>query len=192
MTDFSRRAFLSAMGVGAGAVWIAAETGQLAASGSHAWTAIRKMPPPPFDVLSAEQAADLAAIAAQIIPTDETPGAREAGVIYFIDRSLSTFAKQQRPMLEKGWKDLQKRVAKMYPGKSAFVSLSDAQQIAVLTALEKEKSPFFQNMRGATIAGMFSNPEYGGNRDKIGWKLLGFDDRFSWAAPFGWYDRDVR
>ena len=192
MTDFSRRAFLSAMGVGAGAVWIAAETGQLAAAGSHAWTAIRKTPPPPFDVLSAEQAADLAAVAAQIVPTDETPGAREAGVIYFIDRSLSTFAKQQRPMLEKGWKDLQKRVAKMYPGKNAFASLSDAQQIAVLTALEKEKSPFFQNMRGATIAGMFSNPEYGGNRDKIGWKLLGFDDRFSWAAPFGWYDRDVR
>ena len=49
-----------------------------------------------------------------------------------------------------------------------------------------------QKMRGATIAGMFSNPEYGGNRDKIGWKLLGFEDRFSWAAPFGWYDRDVR
>jgi hypothetical protein len=39
---------------------------------------------------------------------------------------------------------------------------------------------------------MFANPEYGGNRDKIGWKMIGFDDRFSWGPPFGWYDRDVR
>ena len=38
---------------------------------------------------------------------------------------------------------------------------------------------------------MLANPEYGGNSDKIGWKLIGFDDRFSWGAPFGWYDRDV-
>jgi hypothetical protein len=113
-------------------------------------------------------------------------------VIFFVDRSLATFAKAQRPVLEKGWKDLQKRVAKMYPGKRSFAALNDEQQIALLTALEKDKSPFFQTMRGATLAGMFASPEHGGNRDKIGWKLIGFDDQFSWAAPFGWYDRDVR
>ena len=45
-------------------------------------------------------------------------------------------------------------------------------------------------MLAATAAGMFANPEYGGNRDKIGWKLLGFDDRFFWQQPFGYYDRD--
>ena len=45
-------------------------------------------------------------------------------------------------------------------------------------------------MLAATAAGMFANPEYGGNRDKIGWKLIGFDDRFFWQAPFGYYDRD--
>ena len=28
---------------------------------------------------------------AQIVPSDDTPGAREAGVIYFIDRALATF-----------------------------------------------------------------------------------------------------
>jgi len=43
-------------------------------------------------------------------------------------------------------------------------------------------------LRGATVTGMFANPEYGGNANKAGWKLIGFDDRFSWAAPFGWYD----
>jgi gluconate 2-dehydrogenase gamma chain len=192
MNGLSRRAFLSAVGTGVGAVWLAAETGHLLAAGSHALTAARTTPPPPFEVLSPEQGADLAAIAAQIIPTDETPGAREAGVIFFIDRSLATFAKAQRPALDQGWKDLRKRVAKTHPGQRSFAALSDTQQIALLTALEKEKSSFFQAMRGATLAGMFASPEHGGNRDKIGWKLIGFNDQFSWAAPFGWYDRDVR
>ena len=44
---------------------------------------------------------------------------------------------------------------------------------------------------GLVLAGMLAFPEYGGNYNKIGWKWIGFDDRFSWAAPFGWYDRDV-
>ena len=192
MNDLSRRAFLSAIGTGVGAVWLAAETGQLLAAASHAHTAARTTPPPPFEILSPEQGADLAAIASQIIPTDETPGAREAGVIFFIDRSLATFAKEQRPALEKGWKDLQKRVAKTYPGQRSFAALSDEQQIALLTTMDKEKNAFFQMMRGATLTGMFASPEHGGNRDKIGWKLIGFNDQFSWAAPFGWYDRDVR
>jgi len=61
----------------------------------------------------------------------------------------------------------------------------------VIASLEKDKHPFFDALRGATIAGMFANPEYGGNHDKAGWKLIGFDDRFSWAEPFGWYDRNV-
>lgn len=40
----------------------------------------------------------------------------------------------------------------------------------------------------ATITGFLANPEYGGNTGKIGWKLIGFEDRFVWSAPFGWYD----
>ena len=46
-------------------------------------------------------------------------------------------------------------------------------------------------LRFATVAGMFANPEYGGNADKTGWKLLGFNDQFSWSSPFGWYDRNA-
>ena len=44
--------------------------------------------------LSAAEAADVEAVAAQIIPTDDSPGAREAGVVYFIDRALATFLSQ--------------------------------------------------------------------------------------------------
>ena len=33
---------------------------------------------------------------------------------------------------------------------------------------------FFQNLRRHTAEGMFSDPAYGGNRDLVGWKLIGF------------------
>ena len=37
-------------------------------------------------------------------------------------------------------------------------------------------------------AEFLANPEYGGNTGKAGWRAIGFDDRFVWAEPFGWYD----
>jgi hypothetical protein len=37
---------------------------------------------------------------------------------------------------------------------------------------------------------MFSSPEYGGNRDKVGFELLGFTDQHAWQPPFGFYDAD--
>jgi hypothetical protein len=80
----------------------------------------------------------------------------------------------------------------MFRGAKSFAALSDTQQIAVLTALEKEKSQFLGEIRSATIVGMLANPEYGGHSNKIGWKMIGFEDRYSWGSPFGWYDRDVR
>ncbi len=191
MPDLSRRQFLTAAGGTVAAVWLAAEARDLLAAGAHAARAARETPPPPFEFLTADQAADVEAVTAQIIPTDATPGAREARVVYFIDKSLSTFAKDQRPAFEKGLKDLRARASKANRGAKSFAALTDAQQIAVLTALEKDKSEFFEMIRGATIAGMLSNPEYGGNYNKTGWKMIGFDDHFVWGAPFGWYDRDV-
>jgi hypothetical protein len=53
-------------------------------------------------VVSAEQAAEIEAAARRIIPTDDTLGAREARVIYFIDRTLATFATDNRENCAKG------------------------------------------------------------------------------------------
>ena len=189
MPEISRRQFIAAAGGTLASVWLAAEARDLIAAGAHAARAAHETPPPPFQVLTPDQAADIEAITAQIIPTDDAPGAREARVVYFIDKSLATFAKEQRPVLEKGLKDLRARVAKVDRKAKSFSALSDTQQVALLTALEKDKSEFFETVRGATIAGMLSNPEYGGNYNKLGWKLIGFDDRFTWNTPFGWYDR---
>ena len=52
---------------------------------------------PTTSFLSQAELADVDAIAAQIIPTDATPGAREAGVALFIDRALATFFGRMAP-----------------------------------------------------------------------------------------------
>ena len=190
MTEISRRTFLAASGGAVAGAWLLADAAHLLASGAHAARAGRAVPPLPFEYLNAADAADLEAAASQIIPTDETPGAREARVVYFIDKSLATWAKDQRPRFRGAVTELRKRARAQ--GATSFAALAEAQRHAVMVALEKDRHEAFQAIRGATIAGMLSNPEYGGNHGKSGWKMIGFNDQFSWAPPFGWYDANDR
>lgn len=196
MPHISRRGFIGAAGGALAAAWLTADSEMLLAAANHAMRAAREMPPPPFQFLKADQASDLEAAASQLFPSDDTPsggggGAREARVVYFIDKALATWQKDQRPVFAKGVAELRKRAAVQSAGAASFAALSDEQRNAVIASLEKDKHQFFFTLRAATIAGMFANPQYGGNFNKQGWKLLGFDDRFSWAAPFGWYDANA-
>jgi len=187
-SEIARRQFLRLSANTIGGVWLAAALGEIASG------AVLSCAPPDhsggWHTFTDPDAAVVDAIAALIIPTDESPGAREAGVVQFIDRSLSTFAKDQQQLFVTGLADLKVRVRAAHPGADSFVKLDAAQQTALLHELEISKSEFFTAMLAATAAGMFANPEYGGNRDKIGWKLIGFDDRYFWQQPFGYYDRD--
>ena len=56
--------------------------------------------------------------------------------------------------------------------------------------IEKNKPEWFGMIKGLSVAGMFAMPSRGGNRNKAGWKLIGFKDQFSWKAPYGWYDAE--
>ena len=63
-----------------------------------------------------------------------------------------------------------------------FERLASADRVAALKAMEDGKATFenfdakafFGQLHGITMAGFFADPIYGGNRDKVGWKLLGF------------------
>ena len=184
----SRRAFLAASGTALGALWLTADPAEVRASLEHALHAARSPEPLPLEILTPEQAADVEAIAAQIVPTDDTPGAREARVVNFIDRSLATWAAQQRDGLIKGLDQLNAEVEKRWPGTGRFAKLAPERQLELLHA--QEKTPFFQQIRFATLAGMFTLPSYGGNADKAGWRLIGFEDRYAWQPPFGYYDAE--
>ena len=133
---------------------------------------------------AARREAEISAIASQIIPSDESPGAREAGVIYFIDRALDTFDSGKRALYAKGLAEAERKRAELFPGSKSIADLSGDRQIRLLEALEKTE--FFEQVRTHSIMAFFGNPSYGGNRDLAGWKLIGFEDRFHFEPPFGW------
>ena len=185
----TRRAFLASAGA-AGAAWLAADPGLVHAALLHARRTVAVPPPYRFAVLTPAQAAGLEAVAMRIIPSDGTPGAREAGVIHFIDQALATFAQDQKVPLTAGLDDLNARAKARWPGADAFAALSPERQDELLRAIEQ--TPFFGAMRFGTVVGMFSNPSYGGNRDQAGWKLLGFQAHGLYQPPFGYYDAEAR
>lgn len=187
MSEIPRREFLAAAGGSLAAAWVMADPGHLKATAE--WVVALGNRRVRYDVLTADQAATLDAATAQILPSDGTPGAREARVVNFIDRSLATWAKDQRPAFTKLVKDLDARAGKVDAKAQSFATLSADRQRDVIAWLEREKPESFNALRGATLVGTLSNPEYGGNFDKNGWKMLGFVDQFSWSAPFGHYDR---
>src|SRR5262245_16932924 len=94
--DLSRRALLQAIAaaIGAAAVPFNWETVIKAAEQAHDHPAARVEAGGGFSFFAAAEAADVEAVAAQIIPTDDSPGAREAGVVRFIDRALTSFFAQ--------------------------------------------------------------------------------------------------
>ena len=133
--------------------------------------------------------APLGAIVDQIIPPDETPGATDTGVVYFIDEALGGFMAGVVPMLKQGLEDLSHSVESTGHQQNRFSELSFEQQTALLK--EVEETPFFTTLQRLTMMGMFCLPRYAGNRDNIGWDLLGFNHQHAWQPPFGYYDAEL-
>jgi hypothetical protein len=190
----SRRAFLvdSVAGVtGLSTVWLLSNYSGILEAEEYAQQAVAKWTTTPrLGFFTDEQAADIDAMASQIIPTDDTPGAHEARVIFFIDRALVTFARESRPIYIQGMKDLQAKTKELFPNATKFSALTSPQQIQVLTAIEK--TPFFNTVRNHTVIGFFASPVHGGNHNKVGWKLIGFDDSLEFKPPFGYYDAKLQ
>lgn len=166
---------------------------------------------------------------ARIIPTDDQPGAREAGTIEFLDRYLSgldyIYAKPDGSGFEtldgkraEAWRrridsvratyiagieELDRR-SRMRFG-ADFVRLTAEQQDLILADMERPARPaeapleqaqataawapvepalqqtsaevelgFFPLLCLHTRQGFYADPIYGGNKDRVGWRLIGF------------------
>jgi gluconate 2-dehydrogenase gamma chain len=175
MTD-SRRKFLLKSFSASSAAWLAANWPAQVAAAEKAQSMGA------FTYFTPAQAREIDAMAAQIYPTTDTPGAKEAQVVYFIDLALVTFAADKQHIYAQGFTDLTART-----GGSSFAAMPGDQQITLLTSVED--TPFFKTVRDHTIMGMFAAPQHGGNFHKIGWQQVGFDDSLNFRAPFGAYDK---
>ncbi len=171
------------LGVFAATAWSA-----IASAQEHAHRSFASGSTAPLEHFAAPAARDVSAIAARIIPSDDGPGATEAGAVYFIDRALNTFAVDQQALYRDGLADLAIRCSKIRTGAS-FADLTAGQQIEVLRSIEA--SDFFASVRQHTVLAWLGSPRYGGNRGGVGWKYIGFDDRGYFSPPFGFYDKHV-
>ena len=204
--SLSRREILSQGLAGVSAVWVSAHWPAMLSAAAHARHAAQSATPPKFEFLSPDQAAEIDTISARIIPTTDTPGAHEAGVVFFIDRALVTFAKDDQKIIQQGLPELQARVREMFPGVEKFSAATPEQRDQILHSLEEHSGgnetgvfrnvsaaqSFFQTILQGTISGFLIDPDSDrrGNRDSVGWKAIGRDPAHMFQPPFGYYDKD--
>lgn len=135
----------------------------------------------------------MAAAAERVLPKDEDPGALDANVPKYIDRMLATpeMAKIKEDFLG-GTAALQRRAQRMF--NTGFAQATPAQQDELLTLFKTSpqgsgEARFYELLVVLTLEGFLGDPSYGGNKDKVGWALMGFDVIGSQAmAPSPGYD----
>jgi gluconate 2-dehydrogenase gamma chain len=111
------------------------------------------------------------AICAQLIPADRDPGAREAGVVCYIDIQLTRTFKKHRTRYRNGLAAVD-AASRAKSGK-LFVDLPAAAQVEVLNAVEEQSPAFFDLILTHARQGFYGDPRHGGNRDRASWKMLG-------------------
>ena len=181
--EMSRRQFVLSAGAAAGASLLRTSAASLAAIAQVACTA--RDEGASFSTLSDVEAADFAAIAARLIPTTDTPGATEAGVIHFYDRAWGD---------ELAWalEDMRSLLHALNKASGArFATLSVDRQDENLRAHEEDGR--FALLCLITKFGFFAMDKHGGNKHHVSWDIIGFKGhQGAWVPPFGYYDARYR
>jgi gluconate 2-dehydrogenase gamma chain len=174
--SLSRRGFLKGLGIGAGVLAVAGGAGT-AGMRWLAGTAYR----PRF--LVQQQFEALEAACERILPADSDPGAQAIWAAIYIDRLLAEDSytgdfRKYRSILTKGLDGLEAG-SRAKHGK-AFARLNERQQDALLG--EGTDPQFLTALVDVTLDGVFYDPFYGGNRDGMGWRMVGFSTSASFRA----------
>ncbi|HET6565393.1 MAG TPA: gluconate 2-dehydrogenase subunit 3 family protein [Xanthomonadales bacterium] len=181
----SRRDFLKDSAILFGGAWLsthglavqaAAKTAREALDGR---TALANLAP--------AEARTLAALVDQVFPPDEdpaSPGASELGAVQFIDAAIGGFMARAAALLHSGLADLDGRATSKQG--AVFADLGFEQQTELVRQIEN--TAFFGTTHFLTLLGLFAMPRYGGNSDGGAWKMIGYESRHVWQAPYGYYD----
>ena len=140
----------------------------------------------PLRFFTESEALIVAAAASRIFPSDDSgPGAREAGVVIFIDRQLAgPYGRDRYRFTQPPFEDSPRELG--YQGSASprqiyrdglrnlqgFDRLPASEQDQALRKIES--TIFFSLLRQNTIEGVFCDPLHGGNVDMVGWQLVGF------------------
>jgi gluconate 2-dehydrogenase gamma chain len=120
----------------------------------------------------------------QIIPRDQDPGARDAGVLNFIDKQLAGHYRKHQAAYHSGLLGVDETCQVLF--KQPFLQLKWDQQTEVMKSLESGHAPgatwqghssavFFEMVRDHTMQGFYGSPRHGGNRGYVSYRMLGLD-----------------
>lgn len=133
-----------------------------------------------FIVFNPHQARTASAIFDCMFPADEySSSAADIGVVEYVDRALAGAYSDEAENYRLGLAALDQ--ASMRLCGKAFADAAHDQQRALIAGLERGELPelrtpspraFFDTLRAHLQEGLFADPMYGGNRDKLGWKFL--------------------
>jgi gluconate 2-dehydrogenase gamma chain len=120
---------------------------------------------------TSEEAAAVEAMCEQIIPQDSDAGARQAGVVNYIDLQLTRHFKPYQSAYRQGLAAIDAESRAQF-GKP-FAGLPFARQTEILTQTQKTDESFFNLIHAHTMQGFYGDPRHGGNRDSVSWTMLG-------------------
>ncbi|NJK84840.1 MAG: gluconate 2-dehydrogenase subunit 3 family protein [Bacteroidales bacterium] len=164
---FSRRNFLQLTALGTGSILLLPQCSNR--SSSSKWL-----------FFTNEEADLVESIIEQIIPTDDWPGAREAGVAHFIDKQLRGPYLRFQEKYRVGLDAVQLTCNELYS--KDFQQLTTEEQVQFLKKMEtgeltfsqkdgKQNSlsagEFFSLIRDHTMQGFYGSPRHGGNKDYV-------------------------
>jgi gluconate 2-dehydrogenase gamma chain len=162
-----------------------------------------------YTFFTAVEVAFIEAAIARLIPADDRwPGALEAGVANYIDKQLGgAWGAGERLYRSGPWQDGMRnqgyqlaltpaelfRTAIVAINKdlaakgTPFTKMSPTDQDAYLKTLETGEDDlggvparqFFAVLWQATVEGFFCDPVYGGNRDMMAWRMIGFPGAYA-------------
>lgn len=163
----TRRAFLGAAAAGLGAV-----------------VAACRAPPRRWRFFTDPEARLVEAVAEQIVPADDDPGATDAGVVNFIDRQLVGPYREHQETYRAGLVGVEQTSRALFG--ASFEALAWDEQTAVLRALEADDAPgaawrtvspaaFLSLLVDHTLQGFYGPPRHGGNRYYVSYRMIGLD-----------------
>lgn len=126
-----------------------------------------------------EEASLVDAIVEQIIPTDEWPGARDAGVTNYIDKQLMGPLSRFKEKYREGLKAVKITCQEIY--NTSFEDLPWDERTHFLTRIQKGEfsapadGSFFSLIRDNTMQGYYGSPRHGGNKDYVSYRMIGLD-----------------
>lgn len=129
-------------------------------------------------VLEPAQVRVLEAVADRIFPATDTPGAAAIGAVEYILRALAGDYPEAIPLYERGLGEIERHALKRF-GKN-FIQLGANDMDGVLSDFERGRADFdgaadfFETVRCHVLEGIFGEPDYGGNRDLVGWRIVDF------------------